>query len=103
MSAAFTLLPEQRNEVLTIYRKDPDPELRFRAHILLLLDASRPWTDIQTTLSCSSRTIDHWLKRFRAEGIEGLTGRNRGRPFRFGPGWMSIVVTWVLTRSPRDF
>jgi transposase len=103
MSAALSLTPEQRDELLTIYRTDPEPELRFRAHLLLLLDAGRPWADIQDALFCSSRTIDRWLKRFRAEGIAGLTGRKRGRPFRFGAGWIALVTTWVLTRSPRDF
>lgn len=103
MSTAFALTPQQRDELLAIYRKDPDPELRFRAHILLLLDVGRPWADIQATLFCSSRTIDRWLKRFHAEGVAGLSGRKRGRPFRYGAGWMTIVATWALTRSPRDF
>ena len=31
------LTAEQRDQLLTIYRKDPDPELRFRSHIILLL------------------------------------------------------------------
>jgi transposase len=99
----FTLTPRQREELLQLYRRDPDPELRFRAHILLLLGEGRPWTDIQAVLFCSSRTIDRWLKRFQAESVEGLTGRKRGRPFRFGVGWIAVVFTWVTQHSPRDF
>src|SRR5512135_1457693 len=32
-----SLTTKQRDELLRIYRKDTDPELRFRAHIILLL------------------------------------------------------------------
>ncbi len=103
MTPTLSLTTQQRDDLLQIYRKDPDTELRFRAHILLLLDQGRTWTDIQAALFCSSRTIDRWLKRFEAEGIEGLTGRKRGRPFRFGLGWVAIVVAWVTTQTPRDF
>ena len=42
-------------------------------------------------------------KRFEAEGVEGLAGRKRGRPFRFGLGWVAVVVAWVTTKTPRDF
>ena len=102
MSAASSPTPKQRDELLTIYRNDPDPEVRFRAHILLLLAQGRSWTDIQAIRACSSRTIDRWLKRFQQEGVEGLTGRKRGRPFRFGLGWVAVVVAWVTQHTPRE-
>jgi transposase len=97
------LTTEQRDELLTIYRKDPDPELRFRAHIILLLAEGYAWDTIEALLFCSSRTLDRWQKRFQAEGSEGLTGRKRGRPFRFGVGWVALVVTWVTQHAPREF
>ena len=97
------LTTEQQDEVLSLYRKDPDPELRFRAHVNLLLGEGRPWPDIQRILFCSSRTIDRWLKRFEAEGVGGLTGRRRGRPFRLGAGWGAILVARVTTKTPADF
>ena len=80
----LSLNTKQRDELLTIYRKDPDPELRFRAHIILLLGEGHPWDTIEAMLFCSSRTVDRWLKRFQAEGVAGLTGKKRGRPFRLG-------------------
>jgi putative transposase len=103
MTPTISLTTSQRDDLLRIYRKDPDPETRFRAHILLLLAEGRPWSDIQAALFCSSRTIDRWLKRFQAEGVDGLAGRKRGRPFRFGLGWVAVVVAWVTTQTPRDF
>lgn len=99
----LALKPTQRDELLTIYRKDTDPELRFRAHILLLLADGHAWDTIEAMLFCSSRTVDRWFKRFQADGVEGLAGRKRGRPFRFGFGWVSLLVTWVSTKTPGDF
>jgi len=99
----LTLTTTQRDELLESYRKDSDPELRFRAHIILLLADGHRWDTIEAMLFCSSRTVDRWLKRFAAEGFEGLTGRKRGRPFRFGVGWVAVVVAWVTTKTPRDF
>ena len=99
----LSLTTKRRDELLTVYRKDPDPELRFRAHILLLLGAGHTWETIEAMLFCSSRTVDRWLKRFQAEGIAGLTGRKRGRPFRLGLGWVALLVTWVTTKTPGDF
>ena len=99
----LSLTTRQRDELLTIYRKDPDPELRFRAHIILLLGAGHAWDTIEAMLFCSSRTVDRWLKRFRAEGTAGLTGRKRGRPFRLGLGWVAPLVNWVTTKTPGDF
>jgi transposase len=68
-----------------------------------LLDEGRPWSDIQAILFCSSRTIDRWFKRFQAEGLAGLTGRKRGRPFRLGLGWIATLASWVTTKTPADF
>ncbi|HMB08188.1 MAG TPA: helix-turn-helix domain-containing protein, partial [Isosphaeraceae bacterium] len=82
MPKTFSLTAKQRDELLHIDRKDPDPELRFRAPILLLLAAGYAWDTIEAMLFCSSRTVDRWLKRYQAEGVEGLTGKKRGRPFR---------------------
>lgn len=99
----LALKPTQRDALLTIYRKDSDPELRFRAHIILLLAEGYAWETIQAMLFCSSRTVDRWLKRFQTEGVEGLAGRKRGRPFHFGFTWVALLVTWVATKTPGDF
>ncbi len=97
------LTTKQHDELLRIYRKDPDPELRFRAHLILLLAGGHAWDTIEAMLFCSSRTVDRWLKRFQAEGVAGLTGRKRGRPFRLGLGWVAVLVSWVTTQTPSDF
>jgi putative transposase len=103
MTPSICLSPEQRAALLERYRKDPEPEVRFRSHILLLLDDGLPWATVASLLFCSSRTIDRWVKRFHAEGMEGLGGHKPGRPFRFAVGWVEVVVEWVTEAVPRDF
>jgi hypothetical protein len=63
MTPSILLESVERRELLEIYRKHTDPEIRFRAHILLLLADGRTWEDIGTLLYCSSRTIDRWVVR----------------------------------------
>ena len=45
MTRSVTLDARQRQALLDRYRKDPDPEVRFRAHILLLLADGHTWAD----------------------------------------------------------
>jgi transposase len=103
MTRSVNLDARQRQALLDRYRKDPDPEARFRAHILLLLDDGHTWATVATILFCSSRTIDRWVKRFHAEGEGGLAGHPRGRPCRLGAGWAALAVEWVKKKAPRDF
>jgi hypothetical protein len=37
MTPSLILESDERRELLDVYRKHADPEIRFRAHILLLL------------------------------------------------------------------
>ena len=103
MTRSVTLDARQHQALLDRYRKDPDPEVRFRAHLLLLLAEGHTWATVAMLLFCSSRTIDRWVKRFQAEGVEGLAGHKPGRPFRFAAEWIAGVVEWVTQMAPRDF
>jgi putative transposase len=103
MARSVRLSPEQRAALLDRYRKDPDPEVRFRSHILLLLDDGHTWVTVAALLFCSSRTIDRWVKRFQAEGVEAVAGHEPGRPSRLAADWAGVVVEWVTTKAPRDF
>jgi putative transposase len=103
MTGSLNLDAPQRRALLDRYRGDHDPDARFRAHILLLLDDGHSWATVTTLLFCSSRTIDRWVKRFRTEGVEGLGGHKPGRPFRFAAEWVAVAVGWVKSHAPRDF
>src|SRR5438128_26200 len=103
MTSSLVLKPTQRQELLDLYRKHHDPEVRFRVHILLLLADGHTWETVAALLYCSSRTIDLCVNRFHQEGIDGLSGRRRGRPFRFGAVWVRLAVAIVTHLSPRHF
>ncbi len=103
MTRSVTLDPRQRQALLDRYRKDPRPEVRFRAHILLLLADGRTWEEVATVLFRSSRTIDRWVKRFHEGGPEAIAGRKLGRPFRLDPECLAVVVHWVTTMLPTDY
>ncbi|MBV8315080.1 MAG: IS630 family transposase [Planctomycetaceae bacterium] len=103
MTRSVTLDARQRQALLDRDRKDHDPEVRFRAHILLLLADGHTWATGATFLFWSSRTIDRWVKRFHQEGVEGLAGHKTGRPFRFAADWVKVVVAWVTTTAPTAF
>ena len=103
MTRSVTLDARQRQALLDRYRQDRDPEVRFRAHILLLLADGHTWQAVTAILFCSSRTIDRWVKRFHDEGVEAVAGHKPGRRFRFDPACRAVVIHWVTTQWPRDF
>jgi putative transposase len=103
MSSTIALTSDQRNVLLDIYRSDPDPQLRLRAHILLLLAAGYTWAIITAVLFCSSRTVARWKQRFAQGGLEAVLGKPRGRQPRLGAAWVSVVVNWVSQWTPRAF
>ncbi len=103
MTPSIVLNPDQRQALLDRYRKVRDPEVRFRAHILLLLADGSTWATVATILFWSARTIDRWVKRYQRQGIDALGGQKRGRPFRFDASWIQVVVAWVSKHTPRQF
>jgi putative transposase len=91
-----------RQQLLDHYRRAADPDVRLRAHILLLLYTGHPWATVSAVLFCSVSTISRWKRRFEAEGVDAVLGRARGR--RAGLHiWATLVVRWVLTLSPTEF
>ena len=103
MTRSVTLDARQRQALLDRYRRDPDPDVRSGCHILLLLDDGYTWEEVGAALYRSSRTIDRWVKRFHAEGVEGVAGHKLGRPFRLDPDCLGVVLYWVTAKLPKDF
>lgn len=102
MDGSIVLGRGQRNRLLDLYRKDPSPCVRLRAHIILLRSEGHPWTLIGAVLFCSSATIARWKQRFEAGGVEALLVEERGRRSALAV-WAVLLVTWVKTLTPRDF
>src|SRR5262245_18598611 len=100
--ASIRLTGAQRNDLLDHYRTDPDPQVRLRAHVLLLLADGHTWAAITAVLFTSPGTIARWKGRFEAGAVDEVLGRPRGRRRSAAWAWAAVVVVWVLCRRPRE-
>jgi transposase len=103
LPATISLTAEQRNTLLGHLRKSSDPQLRQRAHIVLLLADGHTWSLITTVLFCSSRTVWRWKGRFEQGGVEALLGLPKGPGVFFGARWAQLAAHWVTKATPRAF
>jgi len=73
-----------------------------RARLILLLDAGRPYTEIQEILSCGATYVSRWKQRFLAGRIGGLFSRHPGRAVQKGrPQLEARILAWTR-RKPTD-
>lgn len=103
MKTSITLSSDERKTLLDYLRRHPQPEIRLRAHIILLLADGHSWELSRTVLFCSTRTIARWKQRFQQGRLAALLGQPRGTPLRFAAYLLTVVVAWVTTQTPRAF
>ena len=103
MDGSIALGGSQRKRLLRLYRTEPDPQVRLRMHIILLLSQGRAWALIAAVLFCSTATIARWKTRFESGGVEALLVETRGRRATLLVSWALLIVTWIRTLTPRDF
>jgi transposase len=101
--ASIALAEGERKELLLLYRTAPDPRVRSRAHLLLLLGAGIPWATVAAVLFTSPATIARWKDRFDRDRVGAVTGRRCGRKRSGARAWAAAVVAWVLTLRPAEF
>ena len=105
--SSIVLGGSQRKRLLQLYRTEPDPHVRLRAHLILLLADGYAWALIAAVLFCSTATIARWKRRFEQGGVDALREQDhRGRPrTACGPVqiWMTTVVRWATTLTPQFF
>jgi hypothetical protein len=94
---------EERKRLLDHYRRDPDPAVRLRAHLLLLLDDGLPGATIATLLYSSSSTLRRWRRRLTCGGVAVVLGPPRGRRPRLARSGATLVGGGVLRLTPADF
>ena len=79
------LAPQQLAQLEKLYHTTRNVRLRTRAQMVLLA-AERHLTAAQIAeiVRASEETVRRWLKRYLAEGVEGLRDENRNRERRAG-------------------
>lgn len=71
---------EQQEELALNYRENKSHAFRKRCHMMLLKNEKRSSLDVANILGCCEVVVNSWMKRYEAEGIEGLkTKAGRGR------------------------
>src|SRR2546421_4344708 len=104
MDGSIVLGSSQRKRLLAVYRRESvHPQVRLRAHIILLLSEGRAWSLIAAVLFCSTATIARWKARFESGGVEALLDEGRGRTATLLVTWAALLALWVKTLTPRDF
>lgn len=97
------LVPEQLAELEELYRTTREARLRTRAQMVLLATERRLVAEeIAEIVRSSEETVRRWLKRYLAEGIEGL----RDEPHPGAPGKVTAEyreqLVQVVRRRPRS-
>jgi transposase len=102
MRPSLSLKPTQRKTLLRYYHRHPDPALRQRAHIILVLAAGHPWRRITSVLYCSDDKIAHWKRRFEEAGVDGLFDPPRGSRARWSKE-AEVILQQALKHSPDEW
>lgn len=75
-----TLSEAARSELEQGYREGKTHSYRQRCQMLLLKSERRTSAEVAEILGCCEVSVNNWLKRYEAEGLEGLRTRaGRGR------------------------
>jgi transposase len=98
-----TLSPEQLDALETLYRTTREARLRTRAQMVLLAAEQRlTAAEIAEIVRASEETVRRWLKRYLAEGVEGLHDvPHPGAPCKVTEEYRELLVQ-VVRRRPRS-
>ena len=106
MKKPLEILPltvEELEALENLYRTTKDVRLRTRAQIVLLAGEQRMTASaIATSVREVSQTVRNWLKRWMAEGIEGLKDRPMpGAPAKITEAYEEQLLA-AVRRRPRS-
>ena len=97
----LTLDDAARAELEGRYHATGDAETRTRYQMLLLLAEGRTPAEVGTLVRRGPATVRRVLRRYRAEGSDGVPPRPRpGQPPRFPPAWEAELAR-VVELDPR--
>jgi transposase len=97
------LAPEQIDELDTLYRTTRDVRLRTRVQMILLAaEQHLVASEIAKIVRTDPDTVVAWLKRYLAEGINGLADKPRaGRPDKVTPAYREQLLR-IVRQRPRS-
>ena len=97
------MTPTQREQLDRLYRTTKVPRLRTRAQMILLAaEQGFKVPQIATIVRESEATVLRWLKRYLAEGLEGLHDAPRpGRPSALTEAYRAALLA-AVRRRPRS-
>jgi transposase len=98
-----SLTPMESQELDHLYRTTKDPRLRTRAPMVFLAAEQRlKVPQIAAIVRESEATVLRWLKRYLAEGLNGLQDAPRpGRPTQVTAAYRSLLLA-AVRRRPRS-
>jgi transposase len=97
------MTPTQREQLDRLYRTTKVPRLRTRAQMILLAaEQGFKVRQIAAIVRESEATVLRWLKRYLAEGLEGLHDAPRpGRPSELTEAYRAALLA-AVRRRPRS-
>jgi len=98
-----TQRPDQLQELDELYRTTREARIRLRAQVILLAaEQGLKAPQIAGIVRKDEQTVRRWLKRYQAEGIEGLKDAPRpGGPRRVTAEYLERLVA-IVRRRPRS-
>ena len=98
------LPPSAHQELVELYQATKLPRIRTRAQMILLsAEQALKAPQIALIVRESERTIQRWLKRYQAEGINGLQDAPKsGKPSKVSQAYRQLLLSSVRQR-PRSF
>ncbi len=98
-----SLTPLESQELDRLYRTTKDPRLRTRAQMIFLsAEQGLKVPQSAAIVRESEATVLRWLKRYRAEGLNGLQDAPRpGRPTQVTAAYRNLLLT-AVRRRPRS-
>ena len=100
----LSLLSDQAlTELDNLYRTTRDVRMRTRAQMVLLsAEKQMVPSEIASIVRRDEQTVRRWLKRYQAEGLDGLSDRPRaGHPGKVTPAYQELLLKTVRQR-PRS-
>ena len=99
----YPLSDEALTELDDLYRKTRDVRIRTRAQMVLLsAEKQMVPSEIASIVRRDEQTVRSWLKRYQAEGLNGLHDRPRpGHPGKAPPAYQELLLKTVRQR-PRS-